>query len=177
MVIYRLFAAEETEASGIAALGIDWQAFIVQLITFLLVFGVLYKFVFHRVVQLLEKRRKTIEEGVRLSGEMRAEKEQLDEDVARIQQKTRAKADELIAESKDKASLIIKQAEEKASVKADQIIEEAKQKITDETQKAKRQLEREMVELIVASTEAVIRERLDADKDRELVNRVLKERI
>lgn len=170
------FAAEEAEATGFAALGIDGQAFVVQLITFLLVFVVLYKFVFHRIVNILEKRQKTIEEGVQLTGEMQAEKEKLDAEVDRVRKKTREEADELIAETKDKASLIIKQAEEKSQVKAEQIMQEANQKIAEESARAKRKLEKEMVELIVAATEEVTRQKLDADKDRQLVSKVLKER-
>ncbi len=172
-----LFAAEETaEATGFAALGIDWQAFIVQLITFLLVFFVLYKFVFHRIVDVLEKRRKTIEEGVALTGEMQAEKEKLDEEVDRIRKQTRAESDELLSETRDKASLIIKQAEERSQAKADQIMKDAKQRIAEESDKAKRKLEKEMVDLIVSATEEVTRQKLDEDKDRQLVSKVLKER-
>jgi F-type H+-transporting ATPase subunit b len=171
-----LFGAEETPATGLAALGIDGQAFIVQLLTFLLVFFVLYKFVFHRIVDILEKRQKTIEEGVSLTGEMQAEKERLDAEVERVRKQTRAEADELIADTRDKASLIIKQAEEKSQAKADQIIKEAKQKIAEESDKAKRRLEKEMVELIVATTEEVTRQKLDQDKDRQLVSKILKER-
>jgi len=176
MFNFFMFAAEETEAKGLAALGIDGQAFIVQLITFLLVFVVLYKFVFHRVVQILEKRQKTIEEGVKLTTEMQAEKEQLDEEIARVKRKTREEADELIAQTRDKASLILKQAEEKSQTKADQIIKEAKQKIVEESEKAKRKLEKEVVEMIITATEEVTRLKLDEDKDRQLVSKVLKER-
>jgi F-type H+-transporting ATPase subunit b len=174
--ILNTFAAEEAEATGLAALGIDGQAFVIQLLTFLLVFAVLYKFVFHRIVSILEKRQKTIEEGVNLTAEMQVEKEKLEEEVDRIKKQTRAEADELVAQTRDKASLILKQAEEKSQVKADQIIEDAKKKITEESAKAKRKLEKEMVELIVSATEEVTRQKLDEDKDRQLVSKILKER-
>ncbi|HEX5797833.1 MAG TPA: F0F1 ATP synthase subunit B [Candidatus Saccharimonadales bacterium] len=171
------FAAEEAEPTGFAALGIDGQAFIVQLLTFLLVFFVLYRFVFHRIVDILEKRQKTIEEGVNLTSEMQAEKEKLDAEVDRVRKQTRAESDELIVETKDKASLIIKQAEEKSQAKAEQIIQEAKQKILEESDRAKRKLEKEMVELIVSATEEVTRQKLDDSKDRQLVSKILKERV
>ena len=46
------FGAEGADgASGFGALGLDGRAFIVQLITFLLVFYILNKFVFGRVVK------------------------------------------------------------------------------------------------------------------------------
>lgn len=177
ILINKLAAEGGETASGIGALGLDGQAFIVQLITFLLVFFILYKFVFHKIVNILDKRQKTIEEGVNLTSEMQAEKEKLDAEVDHIRKQTRSEADALIAETKDKASLIIKQSEEKAQAKADQIIKEAKQKIIEESDKAKRKLEGEIVGLIVDATEEVTRQKLDDDKDRQLVSQVLKERI
>jgi hypothetical protein len=51
-----IFASETAkEAEGIAALGIDGKTFIVQLITWLIVFTVLVKFVFKPIVNVLQK--------------------------------------------------------------------------------------------------------------------------
>jgi F-type H+-transporting ATPase subunit b len=170
------FGAEETEAaSGIGALGLDGKAFVIQLITFLLVFYILNKFVFGKVVDLLEKRRKTIEEGVRLTTKMQSEKEKLDQEIALTHQEARKQADEVIASSRQQAADILKQAEDSALAKADKIIADAKDKIEEETQKAKRNLEKDMVELVIAATEEVTREKLNARKDRVLVSSVLKE--
>ena len=170
------FGAEEAEASGIGALGLDGKAFLIQLITFLLVFYVLNRFVFGRVVELLEKRRKTIEEGVKLTTEMLAEKEKLEQEIAQAHKETRRQADELIAAAQEQASGIVKQAEESAQEKADRILAEAKQKISDETQKAMRDLEKELVELVISATQSVVREKLDEKKDRSLISRLLRER-
>jgi F-type H+-transporting ATPase subunit b len=170
------FGAEEADStSGIGALGLDGEAFIIQLITFLLVFYVLNRFVFKKVVDLLEKRRKTIEEGVTLTAQMQAEKEKLEEEIARAQQEARKQADDLIASTQQQASDIIKQAEESAQEKADKVVADARQKIKEESQKAKRELEKDMVELVITTTEQVAREKLTAEKDRALISSVLKE--
>ncbi|HEX5797000.1 MAG TPA: F0F1 ATP synthase subunit B [Candidatus Saccharimonadales bacterium] len=172
-VLITKFGAEE--ASGISALGLDKQAFIVQLVTFLLVFYILNKFVFGKVVNLLERRRRTIEEGVRLTTEMQAEKEKLDDEIAKVHQEARKQADAVIAASREQASDIIKQAEESARQKADRILADAREKITEETVKAKRTLEEDMVDLIISTSEKVTRERLTAEKDRSLISKFLKE--
>lgn len=170
------FAAEDAEtATGLAALGLDGKAFLIQLGTFLLVYLVLRKFVFGRVVDMLEKRRTTIEEGVRLTSEMQAEKEKLEQDIAIAHKDARKQADEVITASQEQASAIVKKAEEDAQTKADKILAEAKQKITEETLRAKRGLEKDMVELVISATEQVTREKLDASKDRTLISTVLKE--
>lgn len=171
------FAETAEEPSGIAALGIDGQAFVVQLITFLLVFYVLKRFVFQRVVDLLEKRRKTIEEGVKLSQEAKTKNEELDREIAKAHKQARADADKLIGQTREQAETIIRTAEENANKKADNILSEAKKKIIEETERARRALESETVGLVIEATEAVAREKLDAKKDSSLIKEALRGQI
>lgn len=173
-ILVTKFAAESAEEpSGLAALGIDGQAFIIQLITFLLVFFVLKKFVFSRVVDLLEKRNKTIDEGVKLSQEAKARSQELDREIAAAHKQARAEADKLIAQTREQAETIIRAAEESASVKAENILTDAKKKINEETDRARRALETETVGLVIEATEAVSREKLDAKKDASLIKQAL----
>lgn len=173
--ILTIFGAEEAEgASGIAALGIDGKAFLTQLITFLVVFYILKKFVFGRVVDMLEKRRETIEKGVSLTSEMQVEKEKLEKEVEKTLKKAREDANDVLAKTHEQSSAMIKEAEEKAQSKVDAMIKEAKVKIADETARAKRSLEKELVELVINATEAVASEKLDAQKDSALIAKALK---
>lgn len=172
------FAAEETaEESGFAALGFDLTAFLIQLVTFLLVFYILKRFAFGRVVEMLERRRKTIEEGVALTTKMQEEKAKLDKEVSKQRAEARKEADRILADGHSQAAEIIKAAEESAQEKADNIMSDARQKIEDETARARRNLEKEIVGLVINATEAVTREKLDADKDRKLISDALKGRV
>lgn len=175
-ILLTQFAAEEAEASGIAALGFDPKAFLIQLITFLLIFYILKRFAFKRIVDLLEKRRKTIEEGVTLSAKMAQEKEKLDKEISRLRVEARKDAEQLLDDTKAQATVVLKEAEASAAERANQIIEEARAKIDDETARARRKLEKEMVGLVVEATEAVTREKLDAKKDGVLITEALKGR-
>ncbi|MBW3569415.1 F0F1 ATP synthase subunit B [Candidatus Parcubacteria bacterium] len=169
------FAAENTEeASGFAALGFDVKAFLIQLVTFLLVFYILKRFVFGKVVDMLEKRRETIEEGVKLSQEAKARSEELDREIDEAHKKARADADKLLAQTREQAESIIREAEDSAVTKAENILSEAKKKINEETERARRSLERETVDLVIEATEAVSREKLDAKKDANLIKDALR---
>ena len=170
------FAAEEAEASGFEALGFDPKAFLIQLVTFLLVFYILKRFAFGKIVEMLETRRKTIEEGVGLTAKMREEKEKLEKEIALKRAEARREADQVIAASQAQTAGIIKEAEDAAKEKAERILADAKQKIEDETARAKRDLEREMVDLVIEATEAVTRQKLDAKKDNQLIADALKGR-
>lgn len=169
------FAAEEAESpEGFAALGFDATAFIIQLITFLLVFYILKKYVFGRIVDLLEKRRLTIEEGMKLTSKLTEEKEKLDQEVAKKLKEARKEADEIIAATHNQAEGMIKQAEATAQTKVDAMLADGKARIQEETARARRKLEQEMVELVIEATEAVAGEKLDAKKDAVLIEKALK---
>lgn len=170
------FAAEEEEASGFAALGFDVKAFLIQLVTFLFVFYVLKRYVFGRVVDMLEKRRLTIEEGVNLSTKMNEEKAKFDKEVVEMRTAARKEADELVSAGHQQAATMVKEAEATAAEKAENIIIEARKKTVDETARARRDLEREMVGLVIEATEAVTREKLDPKKDNALIAESLKGR-
>lgn len=171
------FAAEEAEtAQGIAALGIDPKAFIIQLITWVLVFVVLIRFVFKPIVRILQQRQDAIDEGMRLTTEMVAEKDKLETEVEKTLKKARKEADEILGKTHEQATQIIKDAEEAAQAKVNAMIADAHNKIADETTKARRKLEKEVLELVVEATEIVTEEKIDAKKDASLLARALKGR-
>lgn len=170
--LYRF--AETESASGAAALGIDPKAFAIQLITFVFVFLILKKFAFDKIVELLEKRRKTIEEGVRLTSKLAAEKEKLEKDIEAAHQKARKRSDEVIAAAQVQAGSIIKEAEDSAQRKIDAMLEDAHKKIEEETIRARQNLEKDVAELVILATETVARTKLDGKKDQELIKHALR---
>lgn len=164
------FGATE-EVSGIGALGIDPLAILAQAATFLVLFFVIKKFALDGIVQTLEKRRKTIDDGVRLGHEMEAEKAALDEKVDELLRKARSEADTIIAGGQKESASIIKAAEEAAGRKADAILADARGKIDEDIDAARRGLEQEMRALVAEATEVIIEEKLDAKKDESLIKR------
>lgn len=173
--IFTNFASETAEpASGISALGFDLKAFVIQLITFLLVFYILKRFVFGRIVDMLDKRREVIEQGVQLTTEMVAQRDKLEAEVEKTIKNARKEADAIIVKTQVQATEIIKEAEEAAKKKANSIISDARGKIEDETLSARRKLEKEVLELVVEATEIVVSEKIDAKKDASLLSNALK---
>lgn len=169
------FAAEEAKAeSGLGALGIDPRAFLIQFITFIFVYLVLRKYVFKRIVTALQDRQETIEQGVRLTTELVSQKDDLDKEAADIRKKARKEADTIVAEAHTQSTAMVKQAQDDAQTKADAVMIEAEKKIAEETARARRNLEHEMVELVIQATQKVSGEKLDAQKDNALIANALK---
>jgi F-type H+-transporting ATPase subunit b len=165
--------AEATQPEGIAALGIDPWAILAQAVTFLVLFLLIKKFALGKIVATLETRRKTIDKGVLLGIEMEKEKTHLDEEVEKLLQQARAEADKIIAGGQTEAGEIIKQAEEDAKRKADALLATAHNQISEDIERAKHELKKEMVDLVAVATGAVIREKVDAKRDGNLITKIM----
>jgi F-type H+-transporting ATPase subunit b len=171
-----LFTNLAESSSGLGALGVDAKAFLVQLITFGLAFLVLKRYAFGPIIKVLNERRQTIEQGVRLGEEMQKDRAKLDQEVEKRLHAARARADEIIATANDTGRQAVREAEDKARTKAAGIIEAAEARIVQDTARARRQLEKELVGLVADATEAIIEEKVDAKKDVQLIEKALKSR-
>ena len=173
----RIFAAEAAQESsgGIGALGVDFKALLLQIVTFVIVFLLLKKFALDKIVQTLEERRKTIDKGVDLGIKMSEEKERLSQEVAAALKKARLEADKIIAAGHHEAGILLKEAEASAARKADAMLVDAHAKIEDDIQNAKKGLEKETLQLVAEAASALLAKKLDAKQDAVLINRALQE--
>lgn len=175
-MLHLTFAAEET-SSGIGALGISVGAFIIQLLTFVLVFLLLKKFAFTPVIKMLNERRKVIDDGVKMGEKLSKERAKFDAELADTMRKAREEADHIIATGHKEAREVVREAEKSAQRKADTILADAEVRINEESQRAKRALEKDIVNIVSEATEAIVGEKVDAKKDAEIIDKILKDHI
>ncbi|HEV7454139.1 MAG TPA: hypothetical protein VGO07_02665, partial [Candidatus Saccharimonadales bacterium] len=112
-------------SSGIGALGVDGQAFLIQLITFVFVILVLRKWAVKPILKVLNERRETIEKGVKLGEQMQKDKAELETKVAEELHKARAAADKIIADAHQAGRQTVQEAEDAARAKAEGLITQA----------------------------------------------------
>lgn len=163
-------------SSGIGALGFSGQAFLIQLVTFILAYLVLRHYAFGPILKMMRQRRDTIETSVKLAEQLQKEQVELEEKIEKTLHETRQKADDIIAEAHDAGRQAIREAEDKARQKATAILSEADSQVVQDTARARKQLEKELVGLIADTTEAIIEEKVDTKKDAQLIERALKGR-
>ena len=164
------------EASGPAALGINGQAFLIQLVTFLIVFLVLRQWAFKPIIKLLNERRDLIEQGVTLGEKMRAAQADAEQQVSDKLHDARRQADVLLADADKEVRAKLLAAEDGARKRAELIIAEADAKIKQDIERERKRLEKEMIGLVSEVSEAIIHEKVDDKKDAALIDRALKER-
>lgn len=161
-------------SSGIGALGLNLTSFLIQLGTFIIAFLVLKKWAFKPILKILDERRQTIESGVSLGEKMQKDQAEMEQKVAAALHDARSQADKIIADAAGRGRQIVADAEAKAKEKSDSLISAAEDRIDQNIKTARSKLEKELAGLVAEATEAVIDEKVDAQKDAALINKALK---
>jgi F-type H+-transporting ATPase subunit b len=145
----------------------------------LLVFGVtmllLARLAFPRISEALERRRKAIEESIDTAERTRAEADQILAEYRERLKEARAQAEEIVQRARQAAETHERESKERgqellaeASKRAERDIESARSRALDE-------LRREVADLTIMATERVTRKTLDASDQRRLVEEALSE--
>jgi F-type H+-transporting ATPase subunit b len=174
LILPTYFAVTEEATGGI--LGLSLQAFVIQILTFILVFLLLKKFAFNRIVALLDKRHDVIEKGVRHGLEMEKEREKLEKETDKIVREARHGADEIIGDAQKEARDILREAEKTAHKKTELMLKDAESRINEEVEQARHKLEKDIAGLVSDVTEAIVEEKVDAKKDADLIDRAIKKK-
>lgn len=167
-------AAEET-TGGLGALGLDWQAFLFQLIAFVIVFLLLRQFVFKKLVAVLEDRRKTVEQSIEHAAATEKKLKNAEADISKMLKDARKQADEIISTTQKESAQLVTAAEVKAAKRSEDIVAQAKKQMDNEVAKARQDLKAETAKLVATATAKIIGEKLDNQKDSSLIERALSE--
>ncbi|NTW61576.1 F0F1 ATP synthase subunit B [Candidatus Saccharibacteria bacterium] len=176
MEIFRQFAESGSQNGGLVEmLGIDWQMLLFQIVAFLVMLGLLAKFVYPWLIKSVDDRQKRIEDGLKSSEKAQAEAANAEKRIAKLLASANKEAGEIIAAAKAEASETLLATEEKSRQLADKITKTAREQIDNDILIAKNALHNEMVDLVITATEKVT-SRIVTDKvNNDLVEKAVKE--
>lgn len=158
----------------ITNLGIDWRLLVAQIINFLILLAILYKFLYKPVLAMFEKRTAAIEKSL--------------EDAKKIEENLKAAEaarDAKIMEARDEGRKIVEKAREVAEAQSNEIVEkgraaveaavkQSKEQIIAEKSKMLEDAKGKISELVFVAVEKVLREKLDEQADKKLIEESLK---
>lgn len=167
--------ASEQATGGISALGLNVQSFVFQLITFVAVLLLLRKFVYGRLVETLEARRKAVEESLDKATAAAKELEETEVKVGKLLDEARAEAADIVSLAHKEATAMVEEAEVKAAKKAEHLIAQAEARLSQDIEAARSELRHETAALVALATEKVLRQKVDSKADKDLIAAALKE--
>ena len=145
-------------------------------VVFTMLVLLLKKFAWKPILTAVDQRNKSINESLQQAEKARAEMAELTTNNEKILAQTKADRDIILKEAREMKNKIISQAKEQANLEAEKLVNTAKEQITNEKQKALTELKNHVADLSIEMAEKVLRSELsDSEKQKELVNRALKE--
>ncbi|MBI3997375.1 MAG: F0F1 ATP synthase subunit B [Candidatus Omnitrophica bacterium] len=156
-------------------LQLDLQQILSQAISFILLVIILRKVAWRPLLAMLDQRRARIEDELRQIAQSKSELAQLQNDyakrLAKIEDEARTKIQQAMLEGKRLAIEL----QEQARAQGYEIMTKAKDTVELELAKAKVTLRDQVAAMTMDAVERMLRRKLDATADRQLVDDVLKE--
>ena len=145
-----------------------------MLLAFLVVFGVLAKFGFPAIVNMVDERNKYIDESLRKAHEAQERLANIEKEGESILQEAREKQALILKEAAESRDAIVEQAQQKARAEGARLLDEARTAIEQEKKAAIADIRQQVAALSVDIAEKVLRQNLRDDKSQmDLINRML----
>jgi F-type H+-transporting ATPase subunit b len=160
---------------GFASLGVNLPLLVVFVINFIVLFVLLRLFLYKPVMKMLDERTKRTKDAMDLAEATKKEFEQAKGEVQREIEKGRQEAQAIIAQSMQVGERLKEESRQEATKQAQAIVDRTRSELEAERDKIVGDLRREFVDISIAAAEKVIKETLDREKHRKLIEETLKE--
>src|SRR5262245_39296291 len=155
--------------------GVDWPHLLAQIVSFVIVCALLYRFAYRRVLAMLEERRRQIAQSVANAAQIKAELAMTEAQRRDVMAQANAQASKLIEEARGAAALVQQEENRKAVAAAEQIIAGAREQAARDHARMLAELKHEVGRLVVQTTAAVTGRVLTAEDQRRLAEATAKQ--
>lgn len=150
---------------------------IIQLLNFLILLFVLYKFLYKPFLQIADKRREKIQSDLASAEKELKEAQEMKKQAHDTLESAKKSADGIISEARQKSEEIINQAKVKAREEAEKVLNSARNEIEREKKQALQEIEKRAGEIAVTLALKILQGVLDEKAKREyLINILNKEK-
>ena len=162
---------------GFASLGINLPLLVVFVVNFIVLLVMLRLFLYKPVMKVLDERAKRAREAIELAEATKKEYDQAKDEVQKQIEKGRQEAQAIIGQAMQVAERLKEESRQEAAKQAQVIVERARSELEAERDKMVGDLRREFVAISIAAAEKVIKETLDREKHRKLIEETLQESV
>ena len=153
----------------------DLKEFLVQIFNFVVIFFLLRKFLWKRFLTVLDERREKISKEFKTIEDLKSENLRLQEEYKNKLQQIEETARKQIQTAVQDGQRIADEIRQDAQKESQRIIQTAQGEIQFQLKKAKEELKSTVIDLTMKTTEAMIREKLNPEIDKKLVENLLAE--
>jgi len=168
-------AAAKKEEGGSFLVSPDIGLMVWTLLVFAISGYLLRKYAFPQIAEALDKRQRIIEESLDTAAKTRAEAETLLEEYRERLAKAREQAEAILARARKAAETREQETLAEAKARREELLAQTKRDIEDETRRAIQDIRNEVADLTILATEKITRKTLTDDDQRKLVEDTLAE--
>ncbi|TMC27718.1 MAG: F0F1 ATP synthase subunit B [Chloroflexi bacterium] len=156
-------------ADLLGGFGVNAVAFLSQLVSFGIVFFILWRWAFPAILKTLNRRQAVIQEGIENAERARRELDEATERAEQIMREARRHAQETFEQAAKGAEAEANRIIEEAHAHADQVAQQQIARIQQEAARARAELNRLVVNLSITAASKVISKSVDSKDNRRLV--------
>ncbi len=180
MIFFEIIHAAENMAfedasSPVAAFGINLKLFLAQLVNFLIVLVVLWKWVYTPLVRKMNERTEKISKGLSDAAAATEKLKHAESEMNRLIRAGKQEAQSILAQEQKDAIEVQARFLEETQLKQATLVEQAKAVLEQEKMKMISDAKREVAELVVAATEKILGKVVNEQVDKKLVEEAVKE--
>ena len=150
--------------------------FIWQTVLFITLLFLLRKYAWKPILNAVDEREEGIKNALDAPDNAKKEMEALNADNDRILREAKAERDAILKEAREIKDGIVADAKAQATAEADKVMASAREQINNEKMAAITELKNQVADLSIDIAEKVLKSELkDADKQKDMVNKALKE--
>jgi F-type H+-transporting ATPase subunit b len=162
---------------GFASLGVNLSLLVVFIINFIILLVLLRIFLYKPVLKMLDERSKRTKEGMELAEATKQEYEEAKGEVQKQIEKGRQEAQAIITQAMQVGERLKEESRQEATKQAQMIIDRTRAELEAERDKIVESLRREFVNISISAAQKVIKETLDKEKHRKLIEETLQESV
>ncbi len=153
----------------------DPGLFLWTILTFMVLLGLLAKFAWNPLLELLDRREEMIRQSLDDAEGAKQELQRLQQESKEILSKARVEAQSILAQTRSEAEKLKGEIKQKAKAEADSILRDAEKQIQVETEKAIAVLKNEVVDLSLLVASKLIKKNLSKEDNQSLIEESLKQ--
>jgi F-type H+-transporting ATPase subunit b len=173
--------AQETSANPIEAVagqfGINGQIFVSQLINFLIVLVILWRFVYRPIVKMLDERSEKIEKSIKQADEIEKRVSEIEKEKNDVITQAQKQAQEIIEKAhiqgQSRQDEIIKAAKREV----ERIIEKGKIQLSEEKTVMMRELRKDIIDISVKAATRILQDQVDEAKSKSLAEETVRKLV
>jgi F-type H+-transporting ATPase subunit b len=156
--------------------GVDWPFFIAQLVNFAILFFLLKRFLYKPILDMLEKRRVEIEEGLANAKKMAEDSKKFDEAHAILMQKAKKESQSIVENAVLAGEKIRDGIMKDASEKSKEMMGATALRLEEEKKKMLGEVKGEVLTLASSIVEKILHEKMDSEHDKKFIQGIMSEK-